>query len=324
MDRNKTGLTTTSAAIRARMRYGAGAILLFLAWLVYMLGLVPLGLSLLDLIESDLLRIVAVVGVIGAVIFAMMNLRALARLFFVPMRRLVNYVTPVLALDVAAERQKQIRERLATIQKRIAAVTTLRINQENEVARLAREEEMILHEARNPKSRLDDETLGRRLNHAQETKKLREEQLREVRATEDMLVDAREVCDLCAHRIDIAMERYRYAVEIAKTFHDVGSIAGAPVKSEATEKAEAACISELDEVDLVVANLDSALYDRKLGDDAAALRIAEMRKKLRGASEGAAKKVRVDASVGAPEEEEEAEDAQVITPEEPARRARRK
>lgn len=321
MEPSKAGLTTTSSAIRTRLRLGGGALVVLFFWLVYMLGLVPFGLGLIDGIESDFWRITTVIGVIGGLVFALMNLRALGRLFFAPARKLINYVTPVLALDVAAERRKQVGERLATIEKRIAGVATLRINQENEVARLAREEELVLHEAKNPLSRLDDETLGRRLNHAQETRRLREEQLAEVRATEDMLIDAREVCDLSAHRIEIAMERYRYAVEIARTFHDVGSIAGAPVTSEATEKAEDACIAELDEVDLVVANLDSALYDRKLGDDAAALRVREMRKKLRGASQTAEGKVRIDART-TPEEAAELVDE--VAEEEPAPRRRRK
>jgi hypothetical protein len=322
MEPSSTGVTTTTRAIRARMRFGVATLSLLFLWLVYMLGLVPFGLSLIDAIESDLWRIVTVVGLIGVTLFALMNLRAVGRLFFKPARRLINYVTPVLALDVAAERLEQIRKRLATIEKRVGDVTALRVAQENEVARLSREEQAVLREAENPRSVLDDATLGRRLNHAQETQKLRAEQLEDVRATEDMLVDAREVCDLCAHRVQIAMERYRYAVEIARTFQDVGSIAGAVTTDDTTEKAEVQCLAELDEVDLVVANLDSALYDRKLGDRAAALRVSEMRKQLRGADEPSPKgKVRVDAGdAPAQDEELEAEVAQ----EEPARRGRRK
>jgi hypothetical protein len=327
MEPGRTSITTTSAAIRARMRFGVATLALVLLWLVYMLGLLPFGMSLIEGIESDALRIGTVIGVIGAAVFALMNLRAVGRLLHRPARRVVNYFTPVLALDVAAERLKQIRKRIATVEKRVGDVAALRVGQENEVARLEREEQAVLREAQNPRSMLDDATLGRRLNHAQEALRLRRDQLDEVRATEDMLVDAREVCDLCDHRVQIAIERYRYAVEIARTFQDVGSIAGAEGPSDTTDKAEGQCLSELDEVDLLLANLDSALYDRKLGDRAAALRIAEMRQQLRGAPPAPPARVELPAAparVEPPAAPADDLEEDLLAPEEPARRARRR
>lgn len=316
MDPSQTSIATTSSSVRLRTRVGSSVLVVLLLWLVYMLGLVPWVFDLIIGIESDLWRILTAMGVIGAVVLSLMNLRAFGALLRKPVRKVINYVTPVLALDVAAERLKQVRSRLTVIEKRIDDVAALRVGQENEVERLTREEQAVLREAADPRSKLDDATLGRRLNRSQEALALRREQLDDVRATEEMLIDAREVCDLCAARVQAAMERYRYAVEIARTILDVGSIAGATRAGDATEEAEQACLSELDEVDLLLANLDSALYDRKLGDRAAALRISEMRMQLRGRGAAASTNVRVDTA--------DAHDQMTEQDEQPVRRGRRR
>ncbi len=294
MGSSKPGSENTYDIIRHRERIGTAAIGVTLAWLVYMLGLVPWAVGLLDLIESDAWRVATAAGAIGVVIFALTNLGALWRFARPAVRRVINYFTPVMAIDVTAERLKQLYGKLASLDKRVQEVASTRALHELETAKLAREQKEILRQASELDGAGADEVLGRKLNRTEEALERREAMLEEVRANEEMLVDAKEICELCIQRLQASTERYKSTLEVSRTVTDVRSITGDPVDAEESQRiAEDACMKELTEVDLMMLNLETALVDRKLGDRVAALRIAELRQRPEGGSG-----VRVEAREG--------------------------
>lgn len=286
MSTAQNGAGRTAEIVRTRERIGTGVLAFMAAWTVYIFGLVPLALELFESIDSELWKIVAAMAAVAVGVLTVANFRALWAMVWPTARKVINYATPVLPEAVTLERIKQLQEKLHAVEKKLGDVGALRMNHEAVVAQFTREEQAILAEAKNPKSGLDDATLGRKLNRAQEALRLRQEQLDAVRADEEALLDAREVCDLCVQRLGAALERYRSSVEIAKTVTGVRAVVGAEGQSDADAltQAEQACMSELAEVDALMANLDSALYDRKLGDRVAALHIAELRQGLKGST----------------------------------------
>ncbi len=279
MSSAQNGAGRTAEIIRTRERIGTGVLAFMAAWTVYVFGLGPLALELFESIESETWRVVAAMAAVAVGVLTVANFRALWAMVWPTARKVINYATPVLPEAVTLERIKQIQEKLHAVERKLGDVGALRMNHEAVVAQFTREEQAILTEAQNPRSGLDDATLGRKLNRAQEALRLRQEQLDAVRADEEVLLDAREVCDLCVQRLGAALERYRSSIEIAKTVTGVRALVGAAGQSDsdALAQAEQACMGELAEVDALMANLDSALYDRKLGDRVAALHIAELR-----------------------------------------------
>lgn len=282
---------STARIISLRERVGVGVLAFVSAWIVYMVGLLPWLFEVFTSVESEVVKLGIAMATVASVVLVGANAQAVWALAWPPIRRLINKVTPVLPIDVTAERIKQISSKLVAVDKKCHDVAMLRMQSESAVTQLQAEVDATLREAGNPKSSVDEATLGRRLNRAQETLRLRQEQLEVVRADEDALLDAREVCDLCVQRLQASLERYKSTVEIARTVTGVRALVGGAPEgdSDSMQKAEAACMNELAEVDALMTNLDTALYDRKLGDRVAALQVAELRQASKGSTS-----VRVD------------------------------
>jgi len=108
-----------------------------------------------------------VAAAVAVGVLAVANFRTLWAMMWPTARKVINYATPVLPEAVTLERIKQIQEKLNAVERKIADVGFLRMNHEAVVAQFTREEQAILAEAQNPRSGLDDATLGRKLNRAQ-------------------------------------------------------------------------------------------------------------------------------------------------------------
>jgi hypothetical protein len=266
----ETNLTTQK--VQQRETIGAVALGALLAWGVYVLGLVPWAWEVFQGFEDGTTRLVVAMAAIASGVFAVANLGTLARLFRPLVRKITNFFTPVLPEAVLAARIAELRAQHATLAKSCQELTFARERMDLEVARLSREHDEVLRLAREGAG-TDDATLGRRLNRVQETLDLARTRQEEARASEELLVDARELCDMCVHRLQSALERYRATAELART----GLRAALGDGGEAQRTAEGLALAELNAVDLRMANLEGSRNDRKLGDRLAALRIAEVR-----------------------------------------------
>lgn len=273
------GAGTTAGVVRLRERVGVGALALLGAWLAYVTGVVGRLFELFDAIESELWRVAVAASLVAGGALAAAHARSLGAAAWPLVRRLIDRATPVLPESVTRERLGEVEARLAAVERKVADVAALRAGREAAVADAEREEEALLREARDPASPVDEATLGRRINRAGESLRLRREQLDEVRADEEALLDARGVCDLCAQRLRASLERYRSAVAVARTVTGLRALVGAPREADEASLAlaERQCMAALGEVDALMANLDVALYERKLDDRVAALRVAELR-----------------------------------------------
>ncbi|MBI5517289.1 MAG: hypothetical protein HY909_26185 [Deltaproteobacteria bacterium] len=291
----ETNLTTT--AVAKRETAGAVALGALVAWGVYITGLLPWAWDAVLGIEDNTTRIAVAMAAIASGVFAVANVGSLVKLLRPLSRRLTNFFTPVLPEAVLAARIAELRAQHETIAQSCKELTFARERLDLEVARLTREQEAVLSYARDNSHSADDALLGRRLNRAQEALQLATTRQEEARASEELLVDARELCDMCVQRLQSALERYRSTTELAKT----GLRAALGDSGEAQRTAERLAMDELNQVDLRMANLEDSRHDRKLGDRLAALRIAEVRK---------ATGVRVDAGEAEPAEVEAEAEAQ--------------